>query len=163
MITKILITSLLIFLFSSCSESEPAISGKVPEISLQNLGGKKKSVEYQASEYTLLVFWATWCQPCIMEIPVLVKMNKEFGEKELQVVSILTDSPNKELLNKIVTEFKINYEVFLGNENTMRQFGNIASIPTSFVINKEGKILEKISGMIPEYLLREKIKSYLSK
>ena len=65
---------------SGCGQNEKAISGKAPEIQLPNYQGQTKNYPYQ-DKVTLLVFWATWCQPCLMEIPSLNSLQEKCGEK----------------------------------------------------------------------------------
>ncbi len=148
---------------SSCGKEDKAISGKVPDISLQNLFGKEVKVSEGNHKVQLLVFWATWCQPCIMEIPTLVELTKKYEKDGFKVLSINIDDPTGELVGKIYSEFNMNYEVLFGNEKTMSQFGGVQALPTSFIVDGKGKILEKIEGLMPEIYLEAKVKEYLEK
>ncbi len=154
----ILFISALLFILTGCSDNSPPISGKMPPISLPNLEGKTVHIKNYDDDLLLLVFWATWCQPCIMEIPSLVEINAKYKPRGLRLVSILTDNPGTDRIYSLKKSFNINYEILLGNES---QFGAIVALPTSFIIRKGGKVLEKIEGVMPAYMLISKIESHL--
>ncbi len=149
---------LVCLLMAGCSKDSSPISGKMPPISLPNLEGKTINIKNYDDDLLLLVFWATWCQPCIMEIPSLVEINSKYKSKGLRLVSILTDNPGINQIYSLKENFNINYEILLGKES---QFRIIAALPTSFLIGKGGKVLEKIEGAVPAYMLVSKIESHL--
>ncbi len=150
-----------VILFSCSSDTRP-ISGKVPDLSLKNIYGKTISLKNYEKDLILLVFWATWCQPCIMEIPTLVNLNSEFKNRGLRIISVVTDERlNMEQLMAISKQFGINYEILIGSPQTLMDFGGVQALPTSLLLGPNNKILEKMEGMVPEYLLRSKILPHL--
>ena len=153
-----LIPALCLILWG-CSENDAPISGKLKTISLKNVEGQEVNIDFN-DELLLLVFWATWCQPCIMEIPSLNAVNAKYKNKGLRVVSILTDNPGIENIRSLKKSFRVNYEVLLGDENLAAQYG-IVAFPTSFLVIKGGKLVDKMMGLTPDYLFDSKIQAYL--
>ncbi|MDQ3001455.1 MAG: TlpA family protein disulfide reductase [Fibrobacterota bacterium] len=136
-------------LLSGCQENRP-ISGKVPTISLKSHSGETYTLAGEDKVVTLLVFWATWCQPCLMEMPALVKLHGKYRDRNFRVVSINVDDPEGQKVKSISREYGINYPVLIGNEDVMKQFGGVTALPTSFLIDRDGRIREKLQGLHPE-------------
>ena len=137
------------FLFPSCQEKR-LITGKVPTVALKSYSGETFTLAGDDKEVTLLVFWATWCQPCLLEIPTLVKLHEKYRDRNFRVVSINVDDPEGQKVKSISRDFDINYPVLIGNEDIMKQFGGIVALPTSFLIGRDGRIREKLQGLQPE-------------
>lgn len=115
----------------------------------------------------ILDFWATWCPPCRKGIPDFVELKDEYKDKGLEIVGISLDAITKggATANDVVpfiAEYKINYPIVRGNENIVYSFGNINSIPTTFILDKEGKVIERLQGFIPKETLVSKINSILN-
>ena len=136
-------------LFIACEEKKP-ITGKVPTVALKSYSGETYTVAGDDKEVTLLVFWATWCQPCLMEMPSLVKLHDKYRDRKFRVVSINVDDPEGQKVKSIARNFGINYPVLIGNEEVMKQFGGVTALPTSFLIGRDGRIREKLQGLYPE-------------
>lgn len=149
--TLLALTILMVLpaLLTSCQEKHP-ISGKIPTVSLKSYSGETFTLAGDDKEVTLLVFWATWCQPCLMEVPTLVKLHDKYRDRKFRVVSINVDDPEGQKVKSIARDFGINYPVLIGNEEVMKQFGGITALPTSFLIGRDGRILEKVQGLYPE-------------
>lgn len=138
-----------------CKEERKA--GEVPFLSLQTYSGKTYTVSSKDKQVTLLVFWATWCRPCLMEIPILIELEKKYGSKGFRVVGVNVDDPDGGKALPILERFGVNYATVIGTEQTTRKFGGIHAIPTSFIIGRDGMIKEKIQGLAPPELLEEKV------
>jgi thiol-disulfide isomerase/thioredoxin len=136
-------------LLLACQEKRP-ITGKVPTVALKSYSGETITLGGEDDAVTLLVFWATWCQPCLMEMPTLVKLHDKYRDRKFRVVSINVDDPEGQKVKSIARDFGINYPVLIGNEEIMKQFGGITALPTSFLIGRDGRIREKIQGLYPE-------------
>jgi thiol-disulfide isomerase/thioredoxin len=100
----------------------------------------------------VLDFWATWCGPCIMEIPTLVKMYDDYRSKGLELLGLsveVNDNRPKEFFDQFISAHKINYPIGLANMDTLKNYG-ISPIPATFFIDKSGRIALSFVGVRPE-------------
>lgn len=155
---------LLLSLITGCGEDRRPISGEIPPLSLNTFSGEAFTLKASDKDATLLVFWASWCGPCLMEIPVLIKLHEKYRNRSFQVVSINVDDPGAlQKAKDLAGQYGINYPTLVGSEETMRQFGGVNALPTSFLIGKDGKIREKLMGLRSEEELEQKILELLPK
>jgi cytochrome c biogenesis protein CcmG/thiol:disulfide interchange protein DsbE len=130
-----------------------------PEFALQDLSDQAVSLSDFRGKVVLLDFWATWCPPCRMSIPELVKLQDKYRDDGLEILGISLDDPQDELvryLREFKEKYKINYRILRFNAKVMQDYFGMESpaIPTMFVIDRDGKIREKIVGFIPKALNR---------
>ncbi len=118
-----------------------------PNFSLQSIDGKTVSLNNYKGKVVILDFWATWCGPCRKGIPDLVALQSKYKD-DLVVIGVSLDTSTKNDVMPFAKEFKINYPVVYGNENIANNYGGINAIPTSFVIDKDGKIAAKYVGLV---------------
>jgi thiol-disulfide isomerase/thioredoxin len=112
---------------------------------------------------TLLVtFFATWCPPCMQEIPDLISLQNEYEEKGFSVVALSVDQGGVGVVKKLVEKRSINYPVLLANGATARDFGGVVGIPTSFLINSKGHVVKKYPGYVPHMILENDIKRIMN-
>lgn len=110
----------------------------------------------------LVNFWATWCLPCRVEIPSFIDLQKKYADKGLKVVGISVDRGDIEQVKKFVKEQKINYPVIMYDYQSMKEFGEISAVPTSFLINAQGKIEAKYPGYYLKNSFEKEIKKLLN-
>lgn len=94
-------------------------------------------------------FWATWCGPCIKEIPEYAEFYRRNQPRGIEVVGIVMDSGSPEEINDFVRDYKIPYRQLVGDEKTGEAFGVNQGFPTTFVLDAQGIILTKILGAPP--------------
>ena len=112
---------------------------------------------------TLLVtFFATWCPPCMQEIPDLISLQNEYEAKGFSVVALSVDQGGVGIVKKLVEKRSINYPVLLANGSTARDFGGVVGIPTSFLINSKGLVVKKYPGYVPHMILENDIKRIMN-
>ena len=113
----------------------------------------------------ILTFFATWCPPCKIEIPNLIKLQEDY-KNDLVVVSVLLEEfkTNEEIL-AFIKEYNINYTVITGPEamDFAKGLGGIKSIPTMFLINKQNNVFQKYVGIVPNEMMEIDIKKVLEK
>ncbi len=155
----LIITSLIscLILFWACEQSDSQKNGDYLQFSLKNYQGEVVDLSKSSGQVTLLVFWATWCQPCLAEIPSLMALQERYKNRNLQVIGINVDDPEGARVADITRAYGINYPILVGNEAIMKRFGGINSLPTSFIIGKDGKVKEKLMGLYPEHLIEQKL------
>lgn len=103
----------------------------------------------------LVNFWGTWCGPCRMEIPDLISLQKKYGPRGFVIVGLASErDPDPEAaldgVRSFAKEFGINYPLLLVPEGTPDKFGGVDSFPTTFLIDRSGKVVRKIAGISPE-------------
>ncbi|TEY03432.1 TlpA disulfide reductase family protein [Campylobacter sp. US33a] len=103
---------------------------------------------------TLFVFFATWCQPCLAEIPHLNKLQEKYKES-FKVVGVLLEDMNNENLSAFINQYKINYSISLGEGNYLlaKSIGGIEGIPTMVLYDNNSKMINLYTGLIPEEML----------
>jgi cytochrome c biogenesis protein CcmG/thiol:disulfide interchange protein DsbE len=128
-----------------------------PDFSLKDLSGQTVTLEQYRGKVVLLDFWATWCPPCRMTIPMLIKLQDKYRDDGLVILGISIDDP-QQITDKDLRYFikinKINYPVLRYNQKVMKDYfeGERVSIPTMFVVDRNGKIRDMIVGYAPDPL-----------
>jgi thiol-disulfide isomerase/thioredoxin len=113
---------------------------------LNDLNGKPISLAEAKGKIVLLNFWATWCGPCRAEIPDLVDLQKRYADK-FEIIALATDEDDPDEVRRFVLQSGINYRVAMSSDAVRRDYGGIAALPTSFVIDTEGRIVQKHVGL----------------
>jgi len=146
--------SLLALTVVSCNpttsqRSEAPGRGAAPDFDLENIaGGTTKATELRGN-VSVIDVWATWCKPCIDEIPKFNRLHDEYRGKDVRIVGITVQSPHDDIAPKS-KEFGINYTVLVGNDAVEDGFGGIIGWPTTFVVTKDWKIYKKYIGALAD-------------
>jgi thiol-disulfide isomerase/thioredoxin len=151
-----LVTSLLLFIAPASSfaqqdqDNEPVIRfvrnpDPAPDFKLTALDGKPITLATFQGKVVLLNFWATWCGPCRAEIPDLVALQERYKGR-LQIIGLNVDDEEADI-QQYVQETGINYPVAMTSNDVRIQFGGIPALPTSFVLDTEGRVVQKHVGL----------------
>lgn len=135
------------------------VAGSAPGFTLSDIGGKSVSLSDFRGKVVVLDFWATWCPPCRREIPDFINLQKEYGSRGVQIVGVALDEPAK--VQAFVRQNGMNYPVLLGTDDIALKYGGIQGIPTTFVIDRKGKIVSKFEGFRPKDVFESEIKKLL--
>ena len=139
------------------------VAGKpAPDFTLESLDGKSVQLSGYKGQAVLLNFWATWCGPCKIEMPWFVELQKEYGPQGLAIVGVAMDDASKEDITKFVKEMGVNYTILLGKEAVGQQYGGVNVLPTTFFIDRDGKIVAREFGLQSRSLFVDNIKKALS-
>ena len=125
------------------SEGEPA-----PDFTLQTVDGESVTLSDFKGKVVMVNFWATWCPPCKAEIPDFIALQEEYGDKGFDIVGIALDKPAA--IESFMARSEINYTIVVGDESIAAMYGNVTSIPTTFLIDREGVIRHSAVGMRPK-------------
>ena len=124
---------------------------RVGTIDALDLHGKPASIDFAAAKLTLVNFWATWCQPCRVEMPALEKIRARRQKKGLNVVGVVVqDAATAAEIRQAADEAKVAYTVVQGGVTVERAWGGINLLPTTFLVDPKGTILRKYVGTTPE-------------
>ncbi len=155
--------SLIILVLASGIAYAAEIGEKAPDFSLLNLSQKKVRLSDYRGKVIILDFWDTWCSPCRMEIPDFVELQKEWADKGVQIIGVAFGRQGLKAVKSFARKYKMNYPVLLCDELTLRKYGPIRGIPTTFVIDREGKIYRKYIGYRAKGIFEKDIKKLVGK
>jgi thiol-disulfide isomerase/thioredoxin len=119
---------------------------RADEFTATDLSGNTQSLASYQGKWVLVNFWATWCPPCLEEIPDLIALQE--SHKDLVVIGIAMDYKSKKEILDFADDNLMSYPLVLGDEKTMRQFGNTEVLPTSYIYNPQGKLVKRYRGSI---------------
>jgi len=131
-----------------------------PEFSLTGLDGKPVTLAGSRGKVILLNFWATWCGPCRAEISDLVELQNKYKDR-LQILGLVVDDDDQDAIKEFTEKFGINYPVAIATNEIRLQYGGIAALPTSFVLDADGRIVQKHEGLRDPVLYETEIRSLL--
>lgn len=126
----------------------------MPDFSLANASGGRmvSSTEFKGNAL-LVIFFATWCPPCMEEIPDLIKIHNQFSPQGFSVIGLSVDQGGPAAVEQLVKKKAINYPVLMADAKTMQNFGGVYGIPVSFLVNKAGNVVKKYMGYVPSAVL----------
>ena len=149
----------------SKDESKPA-----PDLTLKDLDGKEVSLASLKGKVVLVNFWATWCEPCKVEIPELIELQQEYGPKGFTVLGIAMDEEGRSAVAPFVQKEKfdtdsgkstMNYPIVIGNDDAGDKFGGLLGYPTSILLSRDGKQVKHITGLITREDVEKSIQAQL--
>lgn len=153
---------LLMFLVCIVTSNHAEAAAKMPHFALPSvLDGKNIDSDQFQGKVLLVTFFATWCPPCIQEIPSLIDLQNEYKEKGFSVLGISVDQGSSKSVKKLVEKTGVNYPVVMADSKITRDFGGIVGIPTSFLIDKSGNVIKSYPGYVPHNILVSDIKGLM--
>jgi len=131
-----------------------------PEFKLDALDGQPLSLAAARGKVVLLNFWATWCGPCRAEIPDLIALQQKYKD-QLQIIGLTVDDDDAATIKQVVVEEHINYPVAMASPEVRLQYGGIAALPTSFMVDAQGRVVQKHEGLRDPALYETEIRALL--
>ena len=120
----------------------------VPPFLVQDLDGNVVSTAQWQGKVVILNFWATWCPPCREEIPILTELAKKYKDN-LLVVGVSVDDGSPDDVREFAKAFHMNYPVVMWSRELISEYGGVPALPTTFLINKDARIVQKHEGLYP--------------
>ncbi|HUL34054.1 MAG TPA: TlpA disulfide reductase family protein [Candidatus Eisenbacteria bacterium] len=146
-------------------------AGKLePQLKLKDISGKDVNLADYKGKVVFVNFWATWCDPCRVEIPWLIGMQNKYGPKGFTVLGIAMDEEGQSAVAPFIEkerfdvdgqQLPMNYPILLGTDEAADKFGGILGYPSSFLISRDGKIVTKFQGLKSEDELTKAVESQL--
>ncbi|MFA6061139.1 MAG: TlpA disulfide reductase family protein [Gallionella sp.] len=133
------------------------LSALAEDFVLQDMQGKTQRLSDYRGKWVLVNFWATWCPPCLNELPELDALHKAHKDKDLVVIGIAMEYASAKVVSNFLKKHNLSYPIVLGNSKIQRQIGDIEVLPTSYLYSPTG---EKVSYQAGE-VTREMIESYI--
>ena len=132
----------------------------LPAFTAQDLNGRSLSSNDWRGKVVLINFWATWCPPCVAEIPDLVRLQQTYAD-QLVVVGLSQDTGPVADVKAFVEKMQMNYPVAVVGSDIESKFGGIIGLPTSFIVDPEGRIVQKHVGLRDPSLYEAEIRVLL--
>lgn len=164
------LTLLLLVGIISCTrvsqqESSARAEGErrpAPDFELQDHHGKPVRLSDFRGKVVLLNFWATWCAPCRIEIPWFIELQRKYKDKGLVIVGVSMDEEGWSVVRPYIEEMEINYPVVIGDDMVAEQYGGVAALPTTFLIDRQGKIAKVHVGLVSKNTYEREIQELLN-
>jgi len=137
-------------------------SSLAPDFTLESLDGKSMKLSDFRGKAVLLNFWATWCGPCKIEMPWFVELQNQYAAQGFQIVGVAMDDASKEDIGKFAKDMGVNYPILIGKESVGDQYGGVPALPESFLIGRDGKIVDKIIGLRGKAEIEDAIKKAIN-
>jgi thiol-disulfide isomerase/thioredoxin len=141
-----------------------------PDVSFKNLQGGAVPLASLKGKVVLVNFWATWCDPCRVEIPWLIDFQHKYGNRGFTLLGVAMDEDGAKVVQPFIQkatfdvngrQMRMDYPIVIGNDDIADKFGGLIGYPTSFLITRDGKIAKKYMGLVSEDDLEKEIQALL--
>ena len=156
--------TLIVFVAGCSSSSKGTLAGNrksAANFSLPDSNGAQVTLADYKGKVVLLNFWATWCGPCKVEIPWFIEFNKTYKDRGFSVLGVSLDDDGWKSVKPYLAEKKIDYTVVVGNDAVSKSYGDVDSLPTTFIIDPDGRIAFVHRGLVSKDTYEKEIRSLL--
>jgi cytochrome c biogenesis protein CcmG/thiol:disulfide interchange protein DsbE len=149
---------------------DSAAAKPAPDLMLRDLDGKDLSMAQYKGKVVLVNFWATWCEPCLGEIPSLIEIQQKYAARGFTILGIAMDDDGASVVTPWVqkerfdvngAKAQMNYPIVIGNDAAADKLGGIIGLPTSILVSRDGKIVKRTTGPLSYEELSRWVESQL--
>src|ERR1019366_4509637 len=135
----------------------PSAPSDAPTIALKDLNNQDVTLAQYKGKVVLVNFWATWCEPCKVEIPWMIEFQQKYGPRGFTVLGVSMDEDGKKVVQPFLDKERfdvggqkeaINYPIVFGNDSIAEKFGGMMGLPTSMLFTRDGKKIRTIVGLV---------------
>ena len=134
----------------------------VPEFSVESMDGAVVTNADIDGKVALVNFWATWCGPCKIEMPWFVEFQRKFKDRGFTVLAVSLDENGWEPVREFAEEHQFNFPVLMGDDEVSDAFGGIYVLPTTLIVNRQGKVVFTHQGLVSKATYVEEIEALLA-
>lgn len=144
-IKYIFLTLTLSLFFLSTGLMAQQVPTKLSDIQLKTLDGETTTLAHYQGEVTIINLWATWCTPCVKEMPVLERINQEYGPRNVKIVGIAVFS-DKSKIDDMLDLTRVTYPILIADKAQAVKFGDLSNIPQTLIMDTNGRIVKRLKG-----------------
>ncbi len=144
------------------TQAEAPKWGNAPDFTLAKLGGGEFTLSSLEGKVIIVNFWATRCPPCRQEIPDFVDLYEKYQEDGLEIVGVSLDRGGERAVAAFLERLHVNYTIVFSNQEVVEKYRGIKSIPTTFVIDRDGNIAKKYVGFKSKEVFEAEVKKLLA-
>ena len=134
-----------------------------PEFALKDADGRTARLADYKGKVVLLNFWATWCGPCKIEMPWFMEFERKYKDQGFNVVGVSMDEEGWAVVKPFIADMAVNYRVLQGSDSIAQLYGGVDALPTTFLIDRDGKVAATHVGLAAKSEFENGIKELLEK
>lgn len=133
------------------------VTPDISKVTVKDMQGRQHVLGHYQGKWLIVNYWATWCPPCLEEMPDLVNLYDARKSKDVMVIGIAWDYKTTEEVARFADDMLVSYPIVLGSEKIAKQLGGAEVMPTTFIYNPEGKLIKSRRGLISRAYIEQLI------